>query len=99
MDMASRLMDSCLLGIMDKDEKILYAYTSDEIKQLISNHPQSILFYNQSPQAIEIKDKIDSADGQQHIEIFQDTVGVFGLRAYRLKGKIQTPVTLELSDD
>ena len=99
MSLATRLTDDCLLAVMDKDEKVVRAHNDDELKRLMTAYPESILIYNQSPQSIEIRDKIEYSDGQKNIEIFQDTAGVFGLRAYLQKGKIQTPVTLELSDD
>lgn len=99
MSLANRLDDDCLLGIMDIDENLIQAFTNDELNQLMEKYPQATLVYNQSPQSIEIRDTVEYQDGQKYIEVFQDTVGVFGLRAYLLKGKIQTPVTLELSDD
>lgn len=98
MGQALRLAGDSLLGVMNKNEKLINVYSSEEMQQLMLDYPQSILIYNQSPQAIEIIDKIEYSDGQQCIEVFQDTEGVFGLRAYRQIGKIQTPVVLQLSD-
>jgi hypothetical protein len=97
MGQASKQPDNCLLGILDSNERLINAFTLDEITQLLSDHSDSVLFFNQSTQASDIKDRIVYSDGQQHIEVFQDTEGVFGLRAYLQKGKIQTPITLELS--
>ena len=98
MGLASSQPDDCLIGILNANEQLINAYTLEEFKQLLNDHPASILFFNQSPLAREINNSIVHADGQQHIEVFQETKGVFGLRAYRQIGKIQTPVTLELSD-
>lgn len=98
MSQAIQRMDGCLLGIIRTDQTILCAHSLDEINRLLQDDPDATLFYNQGPKAIEIKDGIQLIDGQQCIEIFQDTEGVFGLRAYLLIGKIQTPITLELSD-
>ncbi len=101
MSKAIHFTDTCLLGILQKNdsEKIIQAYSADELRQLLKDIPNSILFYNQNQQAIEIRDQIEYADGQQHIEVFQDTTGVFGLRAYLQIGKVETPVTLELEDE
>jgi len=98
MSLANQLADDCLLGIMSENEKLIQVYTDKELKQVMSAYPESILVYNQSPQSIQIRDTIEYSDGQKNIEVFQETKGVFGLRAYRQIGKIQTPVTLELSD-
>jgi len=98
MGQASSQPDSCLLGILNANEQLIKAHTVEEFKQLLIDHPDSILFFNQDPLAREIKSSIVHVDGQQHIEVFQETKGVFGLRAYLQIGKIQTPVTLELSE-
>jgi len=99
MTQANRLMESSLLCILQQDETLLCAGAGEEINQLMQQHPDATLIYNQNPHSLQAKDSIEYSDGQQTIEIFQDTEGVFGLRAYQLKGKMQTPVTLELSDD
>lgn len=96
---ASSQMDRCLVALMDDEQAIIYADCEGDINQLVLDHPKAILIYNQNPDALKIKDKIEYSDGQQCIEIFQDTEGVTGLRAYLQVGKIQTPVILELSDD
>ncbi len=98
MGQASSQPDSCLLGILNANEQLINAYTLEEFKQLLNDHPDSILFFNQEPLAREIKNSIVHTDGQQHIEVFQETKGVFGLRAYLQIGKVETPITLELSD-
>ena len=98
MSKAVTLQDLCLLGVMDREENVFYAHTAEELNELIETHPEAIWIYNQSEQATETIDNLPHADGQESIEIFQDTEGVFGLRAYRQVGKMQTPVTLELHD-
>lgn len=92
------LQDQRLMGVMDKNESLFYCDNEEKMKALIQAHADAIWFYNQNPDVIEIMDSIVYPDGQQCIEIFQDTEGVFGLRGYQQIGKIQTPVTLELSD-
>jgi len=96
---AISLNDQCLLGLMKHNESIIYTDCKEDIHQLMLANSDVILIYNQSPDALRIKDEIEYSDGQRCIEIFQDTEGVSGLRAYHQIQKIQTPVTLELSDD
>ncbi len=98
MAQANRLADSIYLGIMDNSEKLMNATGLDDIKILMSDHPGSTLIYNQNSDTRQIKNQIEFLDGQKTIEIFQDTEGVFGLRAYHQQGKIQIPITLELND-
>ncbi len=98
MNQALRADDVCIIGILDEQEKLIMAHSLEELQGLMAEYPQAILIFNQHQQALEIKDQIEDVDGQQHIEVFQDTIGVFGLRAYIQKGKIETPVTLEFDD-
>lgn len=98
MSRAMQLQGDILLAVMDSDESVTYCMSAQEMQQLIQEHPDAIWIHNQNPQAIEAMENLIFNDGQRSIEVFQDTRGVFGLRAYRMKGKIQTPVTLELSD-
>lgn len=98
MSKAVELQDRCLLGVMDQDESIYYCDSQENMLSLIQTHTDSIWFHNQNPEAVEIMEQIEYPDGQQSIEIFQDTEGVFGLRAYQQKGKMQMPVTLELKE-
>lgn len=103
MSIALHHRESCLVAILQTadshhSEKLMLAQTIEELNQLIQDYPDSILVFNQNQQSIHLKDQLVSVDGQQHIEIFQDTVGVFGLRAFLQKGKIETPVILEFED-
>lgn len=91
--------DSCLLGVMDEQENVFYAESAEEFDQLIARYPNSVWLYNQHPLATDKMDQMMPADGQRCIEIFQDTKGVFGLRAYDQQGKLQTPIALEFEDD
>lgn len=98
MSRAMRLQGDILLAVMDKDESVSYCFDVQELHQLIHTQPDAIWIHNQNPEACEIFDQLEFSDGQCSIEVFQDTQGVFGLRAYQMKGKIQTPISLELSD-
>ncbi len=98
MHKAIELQGRCLLGVIDQDESLYYGDSLDDMINMIQTHTDSIWFYNQNPDALEIMDNVEYPDGQRSIEIFQDTEGVFGLRGYQLHGKIQTPVVLELRE-
>ena len=98
MGKAISLDNSCLLAILEQDEQLTFCDNPADFESMLRDHPTAISVYNQNPQALEIIDRLVNADGQQSIEVFQDTEGVFGLRAYRINGKMQSPVTLELSD-
>jgi hypothetical protein len=98
MSRAIKLQGDILLAVMDSNESVTYCISLEEMQQLTADHPDAIWIYNQNSKANEAIDKLIFNDGQGSIEVFQDTRGVFGLRAYQMKGKIQTPVTLELSD-
>jgi hypothetical protein len=98
MSKAIQLEGACLLAILHQDESITYCNSKGELDTLIESNPDATWVYNQNPDASEIIDQIIRSDGQTSLEVFQDTRGVFGLRAYQMIGKLQTPVTLELSD-
>ena len=98
MSRAMRLQGAVLLAVMDNSESVFYCINKQEMEQLITTHPEATWIHNQNPEACEIFDQLIFEDGQRSIEVFQDTRGVFGLRAYRMKGKIQTPENLEFSD-
>lgn len=98
MSRAMKLKGDILLALMDSDESVTYCNSAQEMQQLTADHPDTVWIHNQNSQASEAIDNLIFNDGQGSIEVFQDTRGVFGLRAYQMKGKIQTPVTLELSD-
>ena len=98
MSRALRSIDYCLLAVLDTQEKTFFAESAQQMDDLRQTHQNATLVFNQNDQALEYLEKLALEDGQQCIEIFQDTDGVFGLRAYSLCGKMQTPVTLELFD-
>jgi xanthine dehydrogenase iron-sulfur cluster and FAD-binding subunit A len=99
MTRAIRDHETCLLCILSGGAKLLCPDDCDDISPLLESHPEAVLVYNQNTNSLQLKDRIAWRDGQQSIEIFQDTEGVFGLRAWQLDGKLQTPVTLEYFDD
>ena len=96
---ALTLKEHCLLGVIDSDETPRYALDQQQLQTLLQDHPGAIVLHNQNEQALQVIELIDLADGQQSLEIFQDTEGVLGLRAYQMVGKLQTPITLELRDE
>lgn len=98
MSRAMQLQGDILLAVMDSNESVFYCTSEQEMRQLIQDHPGAIWIRNQNPGASEIIEKLIFNDGQRSIEVFQDTRGVFGLRAYQMQGKLQTPVSLELAD-
>lgn len=98
MSKAVDMQELCLLAVMDKNDTVFYADSVKSLNRLIRTHPDAIWLYNQNPDAINSMEQLSYPDGQQSIEIFQDTQGVFGLRAYQQTGNMQTPVTLELND-
>ncbi len=98
MSKAIALDNRCLVALLDADESITYCDNKQQLDELIETHPDGILVYNQNPDALDIVDQLVKKDGMTSIEIFQDTEGVFGLRAYQIKAKLQTPTTLELSE-
>ena len=83
---------------MDDHENIVYADSTQQMSEFVQQHIKHSLIFNQHAEAIEFIDLLPRVDGQHSIEIFQDTDGVFGLRAYCQLGLMQTPEILELSD-
>ena len=90
--------DNLLLAVLFDNQTTYYSGSTEEIDRYMSKHQQAVLIFNQHPDAIDYIEFMTRSEGQQMIEIFQDTEGVFGLRAYNQQGKIQTPVTLQLTD-
>ena len=90
-------IDHCLLGVMDRQQSIFYAASSQQMNELIQQEKDGVLIFNQHPQAIDFMDQLPRIDGQHCIEVFQETAGVFGLRAYCQLGTLQTPEKLELT--
>lgn len=99
MSKALALRETSLLAVMETDETIHYASNREELESQMETHPGATLIHNQSDQALQVVEQLDHPEGQQSLEVFQDTEGVFGLRAYRMVGKLQTPVELELSEE
>ncbi len=56
------------------------------------------IIYNQSSNIVEAIEKLqaDMQDQQSMIEIFEETEGVVGLRAYLKQGKMLRPLSLEI---
>ena len=98
MSKAVESQEHCLLGVMDAEENLYYCDNKEDMLALIEQHPDAIWFYNQHTDAMESIEQIGHPAGQGSIEIFQDTEGVFGLRAYLQQDRMQTPVTLELTE-
>jgi len=96
---AIRNHETCLLCVLKNNENLHCSNACEEIPALLEKDPVAVLVYNQNADSLQMKDRIAWHDGQQSIEVFQDTEGVFGLRAWQLDGKLQTPVTLEYFDD
>ena len=61
--------------------------------------PDAIIFYNQSESSLSLIEQLTFKNQQDLIEIFQETRGVFGLRAYTQQGKILVPQTLKYFSD
>ena len=99
MSLAIRSTDKCLFGVLDKSDKVIQAFSDDELHQLMLTHPDSILFFNQDPQSTQLAEQLDRSVEHKIIEVFQETVGVFGLRAFLQQDNIQTQVILALDDD
>jgi len=99
MSKALLLRETSLLAVLDRKQSIHYAADQQELEQLLQAYPDGTLVHNQNEQALQVIDQFNHAEGQCSLEVFQDTEGVFGLRAYQMVGKLQTPITLELSDE
>ena len=66
----------------------------NRMQQQLEQCPESIIVYNQQPDALALVDSLVTAQDQIFIEIRQDTKGVLGLHALRHRGR--TRETLEL---
>lgn len=96
---ALTLNEDCLLAILDREEDVHYAFDRQQLEDLLQAHPGAVLLHNQNEQALQVMELIDHPEGQKSLEVFQDTEGVLGLRAYKMVGKLQTPIILELRDE
>ena len=97
MQRALRHEDSPLLALIDGD-RLNYIDDAAQWQRQATQAPTAIRVYNQHPSALQAIEGLPPHDGERRIEIFQDTEGVFGLRAYRIDGKLATPVTLEFEE-
>jgi hypothetical protein len=94
---SSELSKTTLLALID-DASLRYFHSGQEWLEQARQQAGAIRVYNQHPQALEAVEALPAADGERRIEIFQDTEGVFGLRAWQVHGKLQQPVALEFAD-
>ncbi len=102
--LATRLMqralrhdeDAQLALIVDGEPR--YFPSAEEWLQQAAARPEAIRVYNQHPLALEAVESLPATEGECRIEIFQDTEGVFGLRAWCLRDRVLTPVSLEFPD-
>ncbi len=90
--------DRFLFAIMSTDEALTYCVDTEQLTDATRKQSDAIWIYNQSQETSDLMSRLIYNDGQKSIEVFQDTEGVLGLRGYQMKGKIQTPVTLELTE-
>lgn len=94
MSKAIQQMDHCLMGLIDASESLFFCQSIAEMDQIMGQDLGGIIFYNQHADAIRFIEAQSFQDGQIIIEIFQDTEGVFGLRAYQMNNRMQQPVDL-----
>lgn len=90
--------NQCLLGTLDAEGQLHFCNDPESMTDLTKDSPNPVWIYNQHEDAQQWIELHPPTEGQQTIEIFQDTEGVFGLRAYQQIGKMQTPAVLELGD-
>ncbi len=90
--------DQALLAILDRDHALHYCSDTTDMSVLEGQSKESVRICNQHPDAMTYAETHPLADGRYLIEVFQDTEGVFGLRAYRQDGKMQTPAVLEFEE-
>ena len=101
MSRAASYPQSCLLALVETEgnaERVRFARDESEMQQMIESLPGSPLVYNQHECAVAFVEAQALVDGQYTIEVFQETEGVFGLRAYLLDGKMQRPEILEFRE-
>lgn len=98
MQRALRHEDSPLLALIDGRQQLSTSDSPEAWLRQAAAAPDAIRVYNQHPEAQAIVESLPTHDGERRIEIFQDTEGVFGLRAYCLDGKLARPVALEFDE-
>lgn len=89
--------DEPLWGCYNKVEQHCDFYTQKPERN-VENMLDYVVVYNQSTTLSESLEELHAkiADQQALIEIFEDTKGVLGLRAYQKQGKMLQPLDLEL---
>ena len=89
--------DEILWGLYEIKQQSCLFFSCEPTLQADSLHDYCII-YNQSESIIDAVEKLQAAmlDQQSMIEIFEDTKGVVGLRAYRKQGKMLQPLALEI---
>jgi hypothetical protein len=97
MQRALRHEDSPLLALID-DQRLIQAESPEGWLRQAADSPRAVRVYNQHPEALAIVESLPALDDERRIEIFQDTEGVFGLRAYRFDGKLARPETLAFDE-
>ena len=87
-----------LWGCYNKKQNHCEFYTQKP-KREVDNMLDYVVIYNQSIALAESLEELHAkiAEHQAVIEIFEDTKGVVGLRAYEKDGKMLQPLELELS--
>jgi len=60
-----------------------YSLDADQLNAALAANPQTVIVYNQHPDALALIDRLQLDDDQVMIEIRQDTKGVLGLHALR----------------
>ena len=76
--------DQPLVGLLQTGaDDCEYSPDADQLIAGLAANPQTIVVYNQHPDALALIDRLGLDDGQILIEIRQDTKGVLGLHALR----------------
>ena len=86
-----------LWGLYDMEQKycLFFSCEPDLNADSLTSY---VIIYNQSPVIANAVEKLQAhmLDQQSMIEIFEETKGVVGLRAYQKQGKILLPLALEI---
>ncbi len=98
MSRAASNPDRAMFAVLDREHVLHYSAEPDAMRVLEDQHAGAVRICNQHPDAMNYAETHPLADGACLIEVFQDIECVFGLRAYRQEGKIQTPVVLEYEE-
>lgn len=90
--------DDLLWGLLNSQQQSCALFHSE-----LDLKPESLsectFIYNQSSMLTESVEKVqaEAVDGQTFIEIFEDTKGVVGLRAYKKTAKMLQPLDLDFT--